>query len=202
MTELLSLWQTPQTKYKALWGLQEYVRLASSFTFCKESTDATKAESTREAAAVIIAALINKVDQLLAIAEPDLDGQWPRIRVVTGLPCPTLDQGNYFWGVLDCAAQLAELTDTIVDQSLINRMRRLVLKSNVPQYRWKAMEVLFSFKAARREHLHSLELGIEEISNRSVKDTLRQEVSTTWNLMISKQGADLRPGDIEPLASE
>ena len=205
LTELLSLWQTPQTKYKALWGLQEYTRL--SFSLCRESRTDPNPDPMRQAAAVIIPALLQKVEELLATADnarspPELGGQWAKFRVATKLPCPTLDRGWYYLGVLDCAAQLATLIDMGVARgSLLDKMWHLVRTSKTPEYRWKAMEVLFGFPSTRVEHFRCLRLEIEEISKRSVKDTLFEEASIIWNTAIRDE-IDPRPSNLEPLTGE
>jgi len=144
LVQLSALWQTPQTKYKALWGLQEYTRLASSL--CQE---ATLNDHLREAAAIVVPALLDRVEVLLdketRTSPPRLGGQWPKVRPLMNLPPPVLDRGYYYFGVLDCAAQLATLIDLWLHrESLFKKMIRIILISDVPEYRWKAVSSRYS----------------------------------------------------------
>lgn len=150
LTELSSLWQLPQNKYKALFGLQEYTRLASSL--CRECSDAPNPERMREAAAIIVSALFEKIGELLVLESspsmPRLGNQWPRLRIIIGLGPPQLDQGYYFLGLLDCAAQLATLgSPRLHGVDFAERVKRLVFESTVREYRWKAVSGLFHMKS-------------------------------------------------------
>ena len=140
--ELSSLWRTPQKKYKALWGLQEYTRLASSLH--RESADAINAEQMRRAATTIISALLAKVGEMLltvdSLSPPRLRNQWPKMRTMVRLGPPDLDQGYYVFGLLDCAAQLATLGNPgMFPVQFVNKVMSLILENNVPEYRWKAV---------------------------------------------------------------
>ena len=140
--ELSSLWRRPQTKYKALCGLQEYTRLASSLR--RESADATNAEQMRRAATTIVSALLEKVGEMLltedSLSPPRLGKQWPKTRTIVGLGPPDLDKGYYVLGLLDCAAQLATLGNPgMFPVQFVDKLMSLILENNVPEYRWKAV---------------------------------------------------------------
>lgn len=140
--ELSSLWRTPQNKYKALWGLQEYTRLASSLH--RESADAINSEQMRRAATTIISALLAKVGEMLltedSLSPPRLRNQWPKTRAIIHLGPPDLDQGYYVYGLLDCAAQLATLGNpAMFPVQFVDKVMRLILENNIPEYRWKAV---------------------------------------------------------------
>ena len=147
--ELCSLWRKPQNKYRALCGLQEYARVASSL--CRESAHAIHVGRMRQAAATIIPALIDKVYEMLSTEEgpssPNLQGQWPKIRSLLRLGPPDLNQGYYFLGLLDCAAQLATLgIPNVLKAEFDEKLGRLIVESTVRQYTWKAVSsTLISF---------------------------------------------------------
>jgi len=146
LTELSSLWQTPQSKYKALFGLQEYTRLASSLS--RESFDEPNLGHMRKAAAIIVSALLEKTGELLTLEScpclPRLGNQWPRLRTMIGLGPPQLDQGYYFLGLLDCAAQLTALGGPgLYPDGFVDKVKRLVFESTVREYRWKAVSGSF-----------------------------------------------------------
>ena len=145
--ELCSLWRTPQNKYRALLGLQEYARVASSL--CRESAHAVHTERMRRAAATIIPALIDKVYEMLSTEEgpssPNLQGQWPRLRSLLCLGPPDLNQGYYFLGLLDCAAQLATLgIPNVLKAEFVEKLMRLIVESTVREYTWKAVSSTLS----------------------------------------------------------
>lgn len=152
--ELSSLWRTPQNKYKALCGLQEYTRLVSSLR--RESADALNAEQMRKAAATIISALLAKVGEMLltedSVSPPRLRRQWlgPRSRTVLRLGPPDLDQAYYFLGLLDCAAQLATLGNPAMFRAqFVEKVMCLIFESTVPEYRWKAVSSTSNFLPCR-----------------------------------------------------
>lgn len=144
LTELSSLWQSPQSKYKALCGLQEYIRLASSL--CREYAFRPEPGRTKEATEFIVSALLQKVSELLITESssnlPTIGRQWPRTRAIIGLPPPDLDRGYYFIGLLDCAAQLATVTSIdVFPDGLLDRVARWVVESSIPEFRWKAVSI-------------------------------------------------------------
>lgn len=150
LTELSSLWQMPQNKYKALFGLQEYTRLASCL--CRESSDAPKPGQMREAAAIIVSAIFKEIGELLRLESspsvPRLGKQWPRLRTMIGFRRPQLHQGYYFVGLLDCAAQMAALgSPGLHPVEFVERVKRLVFESTVREYRWKAVSGSFHMRS-------------------------------------------------------
>lgn len=145
LTELSLLWQRPQSKYKALWGLQEYTRLAYSLS--RESAFALKSGEVREATALIVSALLQKVDELVnsesSASSPRLRRNWNKTRTLMGMGPPDIDQGYYFLGLLDCAAQLATVgSPEMLPIDFAEKVRRLVFESIVPEFRWKAVSTI------------------------------------------------------------
>ncbi|ERF68589.1 hypothetical protein EPUS_04687 [Endocarpon pusillum Z07020] len=62
----------------------------------------------------------------------------------------SLDRYNYFYGILDCATQLASITDPErYPAGFEERMRLIVARSRVANFRWKALEVLLANPSSR-----------------------------------------------------
>jgi len=102
----------------------------------------------REAAAIIVFALLEKIGELLTLEScpclPRLGNQWPRLRRMIGRGPPQLDQGYYFLGLLDCTAQLAALGGPgLYPDGFVEKIKRLVFESTVREYRWKAVSGSF-----------------------------------------------------------
>lgn len=88
-------------------------------------------------------ALVDKVDEILAVENanflPDLARRWHRVLAIMGRP-PSLDQGYYYYGLLDCVSQLAAVSDpSMLREALWNRVTDLIFESVVPEFRWKAV---------------------------------------------------------------
>ena len=151
LNELFLLWQSPQTKYKALWGLQEYVRLTTSIR--RQATEAINDEAMARAADTILPALIAEVETLIGnetrISMPSLGGQWPKTRRALDLEPPALNQGYYLIGLLDCAAQLAVYIDIAVyRREFVPKLQDIFRTSSVAEYRWKSV-CRFQFSPCR-----------------------------------------------------
>ena len=56
---------------------------------------------------------------------------------------PDLDRGWFYYGLLDCAAQLSGLTDpnTLHHKGILDEMKDLIFKGESPEYRWKAVSI-------------------------------------------------------------
>ena len=53
-----------------------------------------------------------------------------------------VDQGYYYFGLLDCVSQLAAVSDLqMLGEGLLNRVRDLLFDSVVPEFRWKAVSI-------------------------------------------------------------
>ena len=151
----------------------------------------------KEAATFIVLALLEKVDGLLTAetetSSPRLGGQWMKTRRVLGTEGPTLGRGYFFFGILDCAAQLATLADvSALRDGFFDQMRRLCSTSDVPEYRWKAMEILLSFPNTRTEQFRRLKFEIEESPRVSIRDTALVEASTVREILDHDEEASLR----------
>jgi hypothetical protein len=146
LNQLFALRQRPQTKYEALYGLHECTRLVTSLT--RESTLEPGKTQVRQAATIIVSALLDKLEDILVKEDesnpPKLGGQWPRVLATCQLGPPDLDRGWYFWGVLDCASQLTSLVDPrTLGSGIVKKVERLLFESKTSEYRWKAVSVPF-----------------------------------------------------------
>ena len=138
-------------KYQALCGLQEYTRLATSL--CQESAISDKSGELRTAATAIVSALFDKADEILAVENrnftPELARRWHKALATISRGPPKIDQGDCYYGVLDCVSQLATVSDPqMLGEALLNRVKDLIFDSVVPEFRWKAVSILHFLRSA------------------------------------------------------
>lgn len=143
--QLVNVWQRPQTKYQALCVLQEYTRLATSL--CRQSEIADGSGELRTAAAAFVAAIIDKVNEMLTAENgefpAELARRWHKLIASFGRGPPDLDRGYYYYGLLDCVSQLAAVSaPQMLEEGLQKRVKDLIFGSVVPEYRWKAVSTL------------------------------------------------------------
>lgn len=116
-------------------------------SLCRDSAIADESGELRIAAAAIVSALVDKVDEILAVENgkfpPELASRWHKARAVILRGPPDLDQGYYYYGLLDCVSQLAAVSDPrIMGEGLGGRIKDLVFDSVIPKFRWKAVSIL------------------------------------------------------------
>lgn len=122
--------------------MQEYTRLATSL--CRKAAIADESGELRAAAAAIVTALFDKVDEILGAENgqfpAELAKRWHRALASISRGPPDLDRGYYYYGLLDCVSQLAAVSDPqMLGEGLLNRVKDLVFDSVVPEFRWKAV---------------------------------------------------------------
>ena len=107
---------------------------------------ATEDESSelRRAVAAIVTSLLDKVDEILATENknfsPELAKRWHKALAFFSQGPPSLDQGYYYYGLLDCVSQLAAVSEPqMLTSKLLKRVEDLMLDSVVPEFRWKAV---------------------------------------------------------------
>jgi len=142
LNHLFALRQKPQTSFEALCGFQEYTRLATSLT--RESSLAADRDQVREAAAVIVMTLLLKLDRILpeenSTSWPEPGSKWHKLLAAINWETPKLDRGWYYFGLLDCAAQLAALVDpSMLPKGFISSIKQLIFRKASLEYRWKAV---------------------------------------------------------------
>ena len=125
--------------------MQEYTRLATSL--CRESAIEDESGELRKSVAAIVTSLFDKVNEILATEKrnspPELANRRHRALAFFSLGPPSLDQGYYYWGLLDCVSQLAAVSEPQMlgqgSDGLLKRVEDLIFDSVVPEFRWKAV---------------------------------------------------------------
>ena len=115
-------------------------------SLCRESAIADESGELRIAATAIVTALVDKVEEMLAAENgkfsPELASRWHKALAIFSRGPPDLDQGYYYYGLLDCVSQLAAVSDTgLLGVGLLKIVKNLILDSVVPEFRWKAVSV-------------------------------------------------------------
>lgn len=195
LNQLVHVWQKPQKKYQALCGLQEYTRLATCL--CREAAIADESGELRTAAAAIVSALVDKVDDMLAVENPnfppELARRWHKALAVISRGPPDLDQGYHYYGLLDCISQLSAVSDPqMMGEGLSNRVKDLIFDSVVPEFRWKAIEILFSCHCTRGEQYRTLTRYIEIRATVETKANILEEMKLIQMHLESDEEEKLR----------
>lgn len=110
----------------------------------RESFQTMDREQVRKAAAVIVMTLLLKLDKILieedSSAWPDPGTKWHKLLAAIQWNTPDLDRGWYYFGLLDCAAQLAALVEpAVLPQGFVGRIKKLIFRKASLEYRWKAV---------------------------------------------------------------
>ena len=122
--------------------MQEYTRLCTSL--CRELAIEDESSELRRAVAAIVTSLLDEVDGILATENgkfsPELAKRWHKALAFFSQGPPSLDQGYYYYGLLDCVSQLAAISQPqILTSKLLKRVEDLIFDSVVPEFRWKAV---------------------------------------------------------------
>ena len=122
--------------------MQEYARLVTSR--CRELEIVDVPTEERKAVVVIVTSLLDQVNGILAAENgkfpPDLAKRWHKTSAFFSRGPPSLDQGWFYYGLLDCVSQLAAVSEPrMLGQGLVNRVETLIFDSVVPEFRWKAV---------------------------------------------------------------
>lgn len=112
----------------------------------RESAPAAERQQVRESVTLVVSTLLDKIHALLAEegrGRPKIGGQWHKTRAAIGRGPPDLDRGWFYYGLLDCAAQISVLTDinTLRDKGIFDGMRQLIFGDESQAYRWKAVSI-------------------------------------------------------------
>ena len=94
--------------------------------------------------ATVVTSLLDEVDEILAKENgtfpPGLAKRWHKALAFFSLGPPSLNQGYYYYGLLDCVSQLAAVSEPqMLGQGLLKRVVDLIFDSVVPEFRWKAV---------------------------------------------------------------
>lgn len=118
----------------------------------RESLVVADSRSERKKAAAIVLALIDKVDGILvemkSAAWPEPGKQWHKLRALAQRGIPNLDRGWYYFGLLDCASQIAAFVDpSVLPKAFVGRIEQLILRKASREYCWKAVSRLILIPA-------------------------------------------------------
>ncbi|KAH0565496.1 hypothetical protein GP486_001105 [Trichoglossum hirsutum] len=171
---LSRFWRDPQPRHQVLLGLQDLTRAAVAINFkAKYTKDDRLWAFSIKMAKRTLRELLNTLGNASGLeATPPLSvaqGYWEKLLAILNRGSPGLNKYFYFFGLLDCAAQLGRILDSDdLPSEMKLGMKKLFLESNVPQLRWKAIEILLSFTAERDkeykwlgDQLSTLSLGID-----------------------------------------
>lgn len=202
LNQLVNVWQKARTKYQALCGLQEYTRLATSL--CREAAIADESGELRTAAAAIVSALVDRVGEMLAAENPrfppDLAKRWHKALAIISRGPPDLDQGYAYYGLLDCVSQLFAVSDPeMMGEGLLKRVKDLIFDSVVPEFRWKAIEILFSCHCTRDRQVRALRRDIETRVTVETKANILEEIQIIRRHLESDEEENLRFRILRPL---
>ena len=100
-----------------------------------------------------MSALVDKVDETLIVENGSfpagLAKRWHKVLAFISRGPPDLDQGYYYYGLLDCVSQLAAVSDPqLLGVKLLDRVKDLIFDSAVPEFRWKAVSIPLFFDKA------------------------------------------------------
>ena len=103
-------------------------------------------QQVRESVALVVSTLLDNIHALLVEegrSRPKIGGQWHKTRAAIGRGPPDLDRGWFYYGLLDCAAQISALTDTnnLRDKGIFDGMKKLIFGDESQEYRWKAVSI-------------------------------------------------------------
>ena len=98
----------------------------------------------RRGIAQFVSTLLEKIDEIFAIEfeipPSNLGNYWHRYLAAFHRGPPKLDRGYYFYGLLDCTAQLATIVHPdMVPVRLSQRLMQLIEEHTVAEFRWRAV---------------------------------------------------------------
>lgn len=116
----------------------------------RESAQVAEREQIRDSVALVVSTLLDKIYARLAQerherphCRPRIRGQWHKVRATIGCGPPDLDRGWFYYGLLDCTAQISALTDTntLRHKGIFDEMKKLIFGNESQEYRWKAVSI-------------------------------------------------------------
>lgn len=134
---------------------------------------------------------------------PELARRWHKALAVISRGPPDLDQGYYFYGLLDCVSQLAAVSDPrMLGEGLLDRIKDLVFDSVVPEFRWKAIEVSLSCHCTRWEQYQMLRRDVEMRPAVETKVNILEEIHLIRMHLESDEDENLRFRVSRPLTRD
>ena len=142
--KLARIWRKPEPTYHPMCTLQEHVRRATKVMTSYESLKYLSAGDAR-----IVAETLHQVEKVFEIEfprDPDSMSDWHTSRNVFQLGPPGINTKYYFYGLLDCTAQLGTYVNLqMARPELAQRIRHFIFTTNVMVYRLKAVSCRFLY---------------------------------------------------------
>ena len=110
---------------------------------CRELNIADVSTEVRKALVVVVTSLLDQLNGILTAENgkfpPELAKRWHKTSAFFSRGPPFLDQGWFYYGLLDCASQLAAVSEPQMLGGLLDKVEALIFDSVVPEFRWKAV---------------------------------------------------------------
>lgn len=138
--EIARLWQKSPTKYLPLLGFQELIRLATTNHLINDSDAGGEEFIDADALQKIMAKLSETIRDVFDSSTGETSGHLKDVLVTMIGRSPELGREYYFYGLLDCAAQLGRhLHPKHIPSSLEKTKKKLLSISGDQVFRWKAV---------------------------------------------------------------
>ncbi|MCJ1461908.1 hypothetical protein MMC07_000507 [Pseudocyphellaria aurata] len=150
--EILRLWQNPQTKYLALLGFQELIRLATAIRSIKGSDAGEDKFIDADALKRIMIKLGGTIRDVYDSSVGGTSSHLRDVLVTFTIKSPRFNKGYYFYGLLDCAAKLGQhIRPTDISPELKAMGESLLSISSDSVFRWKAIELHLAYREERTD---------------------------------------------------
>ncbi len=142
LDEIVHIWHKPQKKFLSLCMLQEYTRQASSAF--RQSMSSENSHDMKRGIAQFVSTLLRKIDEIFVsefeTPPSNLANYWHPLLAAFHRGPPKIDRGYYFYGLLDCTAQLAAFVHPdILPVRLLRSLTQLIKQHRMAEFRWKAV---------------------------------------------------------------
>lgn len=139
--EIVRLWQKDQTGYLVLLSFQELIRLATTVRPSNDSDAGRKESIDADALKKIMAKLSETIrDKFFGSSTGGPGGHVKDVLLTFTKGRPTFDEGYFFYGLLDCAAQLGRyVRPNDIPSELIATKESLLSLPCDPLFLWKAV---------------------------------------------------------------
>ncbi|KAL8911325.1 MAG: hypothetical protein Q9171_003490 [Xanthocarpia ochracea] len=155
-----------RSRYLNLPAIQELTRNATSILAIAATEDPTDMILEEEGVAT---EAVQLVEQLFRIHVQDIPSRksstwdWSLARLRQGPPL--MDKWYFFYGLLDCVAQLARhVRPRQISRELLSTLKQLMEKSEYEEFRWKIIEIFEAYEPVRR-NIHQWLAASHEASN-------------------------------------
>lgn len=179
--EVIGLIQWPKSRYLNLPALQEITRRAT--TSLKTSLDVIEPEITSQVANDIklVQELLNAHFRIIPSRKSD-PWEWPLARLRLGPP--SMNAWNFFYGLLDCAAQVSHhIKPEHISSEFLSNLKQLMVESEFEEFRWKIREILSAMEEktlpqSSEKQAGSLPLLDAQLASEQASSLLISEPST------------------------